>query len=76
MGRGRRGIINQSKTKGYHSCTRHREEDKKMVTVGLKKPKKPGFEISEDFLAELRKIDQSEVAKKLLSTSDCSSSIK
>ena len=37
MGRGRSGIINQSKKKGYHSCERHREEDKNMVTVGIKK---------------------------------------
>ena len=39
MGRGRSGIINQSKTKGYHSCERHREQDKNMVTVGVKKKK-------------------------------------
>ena len=72
MGRGRRGVINQSKTKGNHSCERHREEDKNLFTVGVKKnkPKKAGFEISEVFLAELRKMDQSLLAKKLLSTSD------
>ena len=40
-----------------------------MITVGFKKnkPKKSAFEISEDFLAQMRKMDQ---AKKLLSTSD------
>ena len=70
MGRGRRGIINQSKTKGRHSYDRHREEEQKTIIVGLKnKPKKPGFEITEDFLAELRKMDQSLLAKNLLSTS-------
>ena len=76
MGRGRRGVTNQCTTKSFNSCAKQREQDEKMVIFGLKKknkPKKPGFEISEDFLAELRKMDQGLLAKKLLSSS---SSIK
>ena len=69
MGRGRRGILNQSQKKGHHYCKRSREDDKILLLSGNQHSKKSGFEISEDFLAELRKMDQSSLANELLSIS-------
>jgi len=37
MGRGRKGVINQSKTKANKTCERHREQDKPVFLLGLKK---------------------------------------
>ena len=63
-------LTNQSINKSIRTKGQ-REEDEKIVFYGLQKnkPRKPGFEISEDFLAELRKMDQSSLAKELLSIS-------
>ena len=37
MGRGRKGVINQSKIKSNNACERHREQDKPVFFLGLKK---------------------------------------
>ena len=37
MGRGRKGVINQSKIKANNACERHREQDKPVFLLGLKK---------------------------------------
>ena len=49
MGRGRRGVINQSTKKSIRTCKGQREEGEKMVFYGLKKTTPMGVEISEDF---------------------------
>ena len=37
MGRGRKGVINQSKIKANNACERHREQGKPVFLLGLKK---------------------------------------
>ena len=71
MGRGRKGVTNQSIKKCLITYKGQREEDEKMVFYGLQKnkPRKQGFEISEDFLTQLRKMNQGQLANELLSSS-------
>ena len=69
MGRGRRGVLNQSQKKGHHYCKREREDDKILLLSVKTELKKSGIEISEGFLAQLRKMDQGQLANELLSSS-------
>ena len=68
MGRGHKGVINQSKIKGNNTCERHREEDKPMFLIGLKKKRAnlAVVDLPEDFLNELRQMNPSVLAKTLM----------
>ena len=68
MGRGRKGVINQTKIKGNNACERHREQEKHVFFLGLKKNRsKPAdFVLSDGTMAALRQMKPSEVANILV----------
>ena len=68
MGRGRKGVINQSKIKAINVCERHREQDKPVFSLGLKKNRsKPADFVSYDgAMTAFRQMKPSEVANILV----------
>ena len=62
MGRGRKGVINQSKIKANNTCKRLREQEKPLFFLGLKKNRsKPAdFVLSDGTMAALRQMKPSE----------------
>ena len=68
MGRGRKGVINQSKIKANDACERYREQDKPVFLVRLKKDRsKPAdFVLSDGTMTALRQMKPSEVANILV----------
>ena len=64
MGRGRKGVINQSKIKANNACERHREQDKPVFLLGLKKNRsKPAdFVLSDGTMTALRQMDRRELS--------------
>ena len=68
MGRGRRGVINQSRIKGNNNCDRYREQDKNLFLIGLKKnrPKPADIVLSDGDMEALRQMKPSEVANILV----------
>ena len=63
MGRGRKGVINQSKIKAINAYERHREQDKPVFLLGLNKyrSKPADFVLSDGTMTALRQMKPSEV---------------
>ena len=64
MGRGRKGVINQSKIKAKNACERHREQDKPVFFLRLKqnRSKPADFVLSDGAMTALRQMKPCEVA--------------